>query len=198
MRHRLNAFCWSVNDHRDIGLDQLIHFYLNNAINLSPLTLHSVMLYPQNDDSFVTIDSVTSFHPMYSIVCVIPILHQYFVKARTGNEIIRARPDINLSEKNSIFSYVLVRNTNNLFLGSRSQYVDAAFSYTCHCLCASGTHVIPAKTEGPIKMPFREGETRVKSCRFKEACIRCRSRSHPMVIRGNFVTAFCLHVIRSR
>jgi len=92
MRHRLNAFCWSVNDHRDIGLDQLIHFYLNNAINLRPLTLHSVVLYPQNDDSFVTIDSVTSFHPMYSIVCVIPILHQYFVKARTVNEIIRARP----------------------------------------------------------------------------------------------------------
>jgi len=50
------------------------------------------MLYPQNDDSFVTIDSVTSFHPVYSIVCVIPILHQYFVKARTVNEIIRARP----------------------------------------------------------------------------------------------------------
>jgi len=26
-----------------------------------------VMLYPQNGDSFVTIDSVTSLHPVYSV-----------------------------------------------------------------------------------------------------------------------------------
>ena len=53
----------------DIVLDQLIRFYLNYAINFRPLTPHImiVMLYPQNGDSFVTIDSVTSLHPVYSV-----------------------------------------------------------------------------------------------------------------------------------
>ena len=50
---------------RDIVFDHLIQFYLNNAINLRPLTPYIVMLYPQNGDSFVTIDSVTSLHPIY-------------------------------------------------------------------------------------------------------------------------------------
>jgi len=41
-------------DHRDI---------VNKS---SPInSTHYVMLYPQNGDSFVTIDSLTSLHPMY-------------------------------------------------------------------------------------------------------------------------------------
>ena len=54
----------------DILLNQLIQFYLNNTINLRHLTRrinprHYVVLYPQNGDRIVTIDSVTSLHPMY-------------------------------------------------------------------------------------------------------------------------------------
>ena len=34
-----------VNDHRDIVLDHLIQFYLNNAINIRPLTPHIISYY---------------------------------------------------------------------------------------------------------------------------------------------------------
>ena len=47
----------------DIFLNKLIQFYLNNT---SPLnSTHYIVLYPQNGDPFVTIDSVTSLHPRY-------------------------------------------------------------------------------------------------------------------------------------
>jgi len=38
----LTALCWSVNDHRDTVLDHMIQFYLNNALNLRPLTPHTL------------------------------------------------------------------------------------------------------------------------------------------------------------
>jgi len=41
-----------------IFINQRIECYLNNTINLRPLTTH--MLYPQNGDRIVAIDSVTS------------------------------------------------------------------------------------------------------------------------------------------
>ena len=46
----------------------MIQCYLNNAINLRLLTPHimSCYTYAQNDDSFVTVDSVTSLGPMHS------------------------------------------------------------------------------------------------------------------------------------
>jgi len=49
---------------------QLIQVYLNKTIKWSsPFnSTRYVMLYPQNGDSVVTIDSVTSFHPMYTRV----------------------------------------------------------------------------------------------------------------------------------
>jgi len=65
----LNTLCWSVSDSSEIVLDYMIQYYLNNAINLHPLTPKSklyVILYPQNGDRFVTIDSVTSLHLIYS------------------------------------------------------------------------------------------------------------------------------------
>jgi len=43
--YRLNTLCWSVNDHRDVALDHLIQFYLNNALNLRPLTPHIMLCY---------------------------------------------------------------------------------------------------------------------------------------------------------
>jgi len=49
----------------DISLNQLIHFHLNNTLNLR-LLLHE--LYPQNGDRIVNIDYVTSFHPIYLAV----------------------------------------------------------------------------------------------------------------------------------
>ena len=67
--YRLNTLCWSVSDSSEIVLDYMIQYYLNNAINLHPLTPKSklyVILYPQNGDRFVTIDSVTSLHLIYS------------------------------------------------------------------------------------------------------------------------------------
>jgi len=66
LSYRLNTLCWPVNDHRDIVLDHLIQFHLKNAINLRPSTPYIAILYPQNGDSLVTIDSVTSLHPMCS------------------------------------------------------------------------------------------------------------------------------------
>ena len=42
--------------------------YLNNTTNLRPLTLRIMsMLYPQNGDRIVAIDSVTSLHHMYNL-----------------------------------------------------------------------------------------------------------------------------------
>jgi len=50
----------------DIFLNYLIQFCLNSTINFAPFnSTHYVVLYPQNGDRIVTIDSVTSFHPMY-------------------------------------------------------------------------------------------------------------------------------------
>jgi len=62
----LNTLCRQVNDPMDIFLDELIKFYLNNMVNLHQLTPHiMVSLYPKNGDRIVTIDTVTSLHPMY-------------------------------------------------------------------------------------------------------------------------------------
>ena len=49
-----------ITSHRDIVLYHLIQFYLNNAINLRPLTQHIM----SNGDSFLAIDSVMLLHPM--------------------------------------------------------------------------------------------------------------------------------------
>jgi len=49
----------------DILLNQLIQFYLNNALDLRPLnSTHYTVLYPQNGDRIITIDYVTSLRPM--------------------------------------------------------------------------------------------------------------------------------------
>jgi len=59
----------------DIFLTRLFRFYLNNTLNLRPVnSTHYAVLYPQNGDRIVTIDYVTSFHPMYSLqlVCESP------------------------------------------------------------------------------------------------------------------------------
>ena len=53
----------------DIFLNRLIRFYLNNTLNLCPVnSTHYAVLYPKNDDRIVTIDYVTSLHPIYSPV----------------------------------------------------------------------------------------------------------------------------------
>ena len=60
---RLNTLHRSANDHMDIVVDQMIQFYLNNAINLRPLTPRITSwytVYPQNGERIVTIDYVTS------------------------------------------------------------------------------------------------------------------------------------------
>jgi len=49
----------------DIFWNWLVEFYLNNVINLLPLTAHYAKLYPQNEERIVTIVDVTSFHPVY-------------------------------------------------------------------------------------------------------------------------------------
>ena len=50
----------------NICLNYLIQFYLNNTI--SPFnSAHYIVLYPQNGDRTVIIDSVTSLHPMYTV-----------------------------------------------------------------------------------------------------------------------------------
>jgi len=41
----------------------MVKFYLNNMANLHPLTRYA-KLYAQNGERIVTIDSVTTFHPM--------------------------------------------------------------------------------------------------------------------------------------
>jgi len=58
--YHLNTLCWQASDHTDIFINQRIECYLNNAITLRPLTPHYAMLYPQNGDRIVAIDSVTS------------------------------------------------------------------------------------------------------------------------------------------
>ena len=46
---------------------KLTQFYLNNAINLRIFdSTHYIVLYPQNGDHIMTIDSVTSLHPVCS------------------------------------------------------------------------------------------------------------------------------------
>ena len=47
----------------DIFLKQLIPFYLNNSSPFNPT--HYVVLYPQNGDRIVAIDSVTSLRLSY-------------------------------------------------------------------------------------------------------------------------------------
>jgi len=50
----------------DIFLNELIQFYLNKMINIRRLTQRIVVLYPQNGDRMVTIDSVSS---PYACLC---------------------------------------------------------------------------------------------------------------------------------
>jgi len=50
---------WQASDHVDIFINQWIEFYLNNTVNPRQLTPQLVMLYPQNGDRIVAIDSVT-------------------------------------------------------------------------------------------------------------------------------------------
>jgi len=58
-----NTLCWRASDHTDIFINQRTECNLNNTINLRPHdSTHYAMLYPQNDDRIVTIDSVTSLH----------------------------------------------------------------------------------------------------------------------------------------
>jgi len=47
---------------------KMMQLYFNNTINLRHLT-HYIVLYTQNGDRIVTIDSVTSLHPMYRGFC---------------------------------------------------------------------------------------------------------------------------------
>jgi len=50
----------------DIFLNQLIQFYLNNTLNLRPLTPHIAPCYTHKMTIvIVTIDYVMSLHPMY-------------------------------------------------------------------------------------------------------------------------------------
>ena len=49
----------------DVFINQRSECYLNNTINLRPLTPH--MLYPQNGDVIVAIDFVTSLHPVCNL-----------------------------------------------------------------------------------------------------------------------------------
>jgi len=50
----------------DIFLNQLIQFYLNNTKSEPLNSTHYAVLYPQNGHRIVTIDYVTSLHPMYT------------------------------------------------------------------------------------------------------------------------------------
>jgi len=60
------TLCRQVDDHVDIFLNELIEFYLNNMVHLHPLTPHVVSSYtPKNGDYILTVDFVTSFHPMW-------------------------------------------------------------------------------------------------------------------------------------
>ena len=43
--YHLNTLCWQVNDHIDISLNKLIQFYLNNTLNLRPLTPQIIPCY---------------------------------------------------------------------------------------------------------------------------------------------------------
>jgi len=55
--------CWHSSGHADIFINQRIECYLNNTINLRPLTsTHYAVLYPQYVDRIAAIDSVTSVH----------------------------------------------------------------------------------------------------------------------------------------
>ena len=60
------ALCWLASDRMDIFVNKLIQFSVNNSINLGLLTPRIMRSYtPQHGDRIVTIDSVTSLHPMY-------------------------------------------------------------------------------------------------------------------------------------
>jgi len=62
LKYALLASQWSYRHFHE----QRIDCYLNCRINLRPYSYtHYAMLYPQNGDRIVDIDSVTSLHPMY-------------------------------------------------------------------------------------------------------------------------------------
>ena len=63
----LKTLYWYVSDRVDIFLKQTgFSLYPNNTLNLRrPLSPHA-MLYPQNGDRILTVDSVTSLHPVCS------------------------------------------------------------------------------------------------------------------------------------
>jgi len=57
-----NTFCWQASDRTDIFINQRIEFCLNNTKKSSLLkSTHYIVLYPQNGDRIVTVDSVTSY-----------------------------------------------------------------------------------------------------------------------------------------
>jgi len=49
-------------------LNYVVQFYLNNTVNLHPLTPHIRPSYTHKmaNERIVTIDSLTSFHPIYT------------------------------------------------------------------------------------------------------------------------------------
>ena len=61
--YRWNTLCWQASNHTDIFINQRIECYINNTTNLN--SMYYAMLYPQNGDRIVAIDSVTSLHPVY-------------------------------------------------------------------------------------------------------------------------------------
>jgi len=75
----VNVFHCDIAEIRFVGklvtirhfINQRTECYLNYRINLRPPSYtHYAMLYPQNGDRIMAIDSVTSLHPMYSLLCV--------------------------------------------------------------------------------------------------------------------------------
>ena len=55
-----------VSDHTDIFINRQIDCYLNNRINLRPLTPHISHVIPTKWRQYRGPDSVTSLHPMYT------------------------------------------------------------------------------------------------------------------------------------
>ena len=64
LKYALLASQWPYHTHTFIN--QWIERYLNNTINLHPLTPHIMPRYTHKGDGIMAIDSVTSLHPVYN------------------------------------------------------------------------------------------------------------------------------------
>jgi len=114
------------------SLKKLVVFYLNNTINLRPINTHCGISYPQNGDRIMTMDPVSSVHPMY-ITCWLVLFRLNFICYVVGPHfivlllyIVRKKIRPNFEEPTHLFSLLSTKPAGS-FISKASRCVSSFF-----------------------------------------------------------------------